>query len=141
VIDNAGILTTNWSTPLDLGVLSRLGSWTISGDAMVSTPTAVFVANGDPAQLSGLIISKFLQVGTLWVNGQWVYGNLIGLDVGTQSGRPAITIYSKPNDPYVIEASTNLSLWTPILTNASTNGIFEWIETNTFPARFFRSHQ
>jgi hypothetical protein len=63
------------------------------------------------------------------------------LEAGMPGGSPSISFFTKPNQPCVIEASTNLSLWTPILTNASTDGVFEWIETNTIQQRFFRSRQ
>jgi hypothetical protein len=41
---------------------------------------------------------------------------------------------------FVIEASTNLTEWIPILTNSSASGTFDFLDTNTnhYPCRFFR---
>jgi len=141
IVDNAGHDTLGWSTPLLASGILRFGSFSVAGDARVSTTADVRVLTGDPAWFAGLISSNYLQVGSLWVNGQWVYGDTMELEAAMVGGSPRIDFFTKPNQPYVIEVSTNLSLWTPILTNASTNGIFEWVETNTVQQRFFRSRQ
>jgi hypothetical protein len=141
VVDNGGTSSGGWSTPLSASAILRLNSFTVAGGARVSTAAGLRVATGDSAYFGGLISSNYLQVGSLWVSGQWVCGDTMELEAATVGGSPRIDFFTKPNQPYVIEVSTNLSLWTPILTNASTNGVFEWIETNTVQQRFFRSRQ
>lgn len=43
---------------------------------------------------------------------------------------------------YVIETSTNLADWVPVLTNTATSGVFNFIDTNTTaPMLFYRARQ
>jgi hypothetical protein len=43
--------------------------------------------------------------------------------------------------PYVFEASTNLTDWVTLSTNTAVGGIISWLETNTpaYPHRFYRA--
>jgi hypothetical protein len=139
IVDNGGTQTTGWSTPLISSNILRLNSLTVSGGAQFSFPGEVRVASGNPTVFQGLISSNYLQVGGLWINGQWVYGDLMELEIDNIDSKPQITFFTKPSNSYVIEISTNLSTWTPILTNSSTNGIFQMNESNVAPRKFFRS--
>ena len=43
---------------------------------------------------------------------------------------------------YVVETSTNLPNWSPALTNAPTNGLFFYVDSNALPSqRFYRIRQ
>ena len=71
VIDNGGTATADWSTPLrNQGALLLL-TWRIDGQARVSAPFPVRVSLGDPDYFLSLINSNYLQVGSLWIDGQW----------------------------------------------------------------------
>ncbi|MBE0542630.1 MAG: hypothetical protein IH623_14820 [Verrucomicrobia bacterium] len=65
----------------------------------------------------------------------------MSLEAEITGGNPLVRFFTKPDAPYMTEVSTNLSFWTPILTNTTTNGIFELVETNALLQRFFRSRQ
>jgi hypothetical protein len=139
IVDNGGARTVGWSTPAQ-GTL-QLQAWQIKGSAQVSAPGFVRVETGDPNYFLDLINKNRLEVGGLWVNGQWIYGDLMNLEAGFEANRPLIRFLTTPNIPYVIDVSTNFSIWTAVATNSSPNGVFELVETNALPQRFFRTRK
>ena len=57
-----------------------------------------------------------------------------------QSGSFQLTITAQPGLSYVIQASTDLSTWVPIATNAANlNGVLTLTSSSGFPYRFFRT--
>jgi hypothetical protein len=55
-------------------------------------------------------------------------------------GRFRGTLFGVSQTNYVVEASTNLTAWSPILTNSSTNGIFSFNDPDpSGPNRFYRA--
>src|SRR5882762_2875405 len=110
--------------------MDELLTWNIDGQARVSAPFPVRVTTGDPNYFLSLINSNYLQVGSLRVNGQWVYGDLIDLEIISSNSLPHII--SKPNSPYVIETTTNLPNWIPTLTNSSPVGLFDLMGYDRF---------
>jgi len=67
----------------------------------------------------------------------------IVLTVGPQvSGQFSFSFPGQNNQSYVVESSTNLTDWIPVLTNTPVNGVFNFTESNaTDPARFYRVRQ
>ncbi len=63
--------------------------------------------------------------------------------MGAQTkGRFNLTFQGASNQAYVFEGSTNLTSWTPLLTNTPVNGWFNYTATNlTDPKRFYRIRQ
>jgi hypothetical protein len=59
---------------------------------------------------------------------------------GTQTnGQFSLSFQGQNRQNYVLETSTNLTSWTPILTNAPTNGVLMFTDTNaTGLDRFYR---
>src|SRR5207244_3516072 len=91
VVDNGGGGTSGWTTPLQSQGALRLLTWVIDGRARVSAPFPVRVSSGDPNYFLSLINSNYLHVGSLRVNGQWVYGDLIDLEINWSNAQPHIT--------------------------------------------------
>ena len=125
-IDNGGLETSGWSTPLLPQGILRLNSWTISGNARVSTTDGVRVANGNPAFFAGLLSSNYLQVGGLLVSNTWVYGDIMDLNVNRTNGALFLTVFGRPQKTYLLLASTNFLDWTPVLTNTPTGSRFDY---------------
>ena len=65
------------------------------------------------------------------------------LTVGPQTaGQFSFSFQGQSNQNYVVETSTNLTDWSAVLTNATPDGQFLFIDTNaTAPARFYRVSQ
>ena len=149
IIDNGGVETTGWSTPLFSQGILRLNSWTISGNARVSTTAGVRVANGNPAQFNGLITNNYLQVGGLLVSNTWVFGDVMDLEIrrqetgirGQESVQALVTVYCRPQKTYLLLASTNFLDWIPVATNTPTGSRFDYLDTEAplFRQRHFRA--
>jgi hypothetical protein len=62
---------------------------------------------------------------------------------GTQtSGRFVLTFQGQNGQNYVLETSTNLSVWTPVWTNTPVNGVLSFTNLNaTDRSRFYRVSQ
>jgi hypothetical protein len=57
------------------------------------------------------------------------------------SGRFSFHFSGQTNQSYVIESSSDLTTWTPILTNTPTNGVLTFVNSNaTVPQLFYRVH-
>jgi hypothetical protein len=56
-------------------------------------------------------------------------------------GSNLLRLSGEPNRQYVLEASANLQIWTPIKTNSPPDGIFEHLDLDAInqPARFYRA--
>ena len=85
-----------------------------------------------------------------------VAGNKLNEKLSAQAGLGADTVVLNPSVPacgvfqlhltetdgrsFILEASTNLVAWSPILTNTLSNPTFDYTDTNAgnFPCRFFR---
>jgi hypothetical protein len=67
-----------------------------------------------------------------------ILGNGLGLGVNTNSF--AFTISWATNTAVIVEASTNLLIWTPVTTNALVNGTnyFSDPQWTNYPGRFYR---
>ncbi len=139
IVDNGGTATAAWSTPLLSQEIVRLNSWTISGNARVSTTDGVRVANGNPAQFAGLISSNYLRVGGLIISNTWVYGDIMDLSANRTNGFVSVTVIGQPLKSYLLLASTNLVDWVPVFTNTPTGSRFDYLDANTssFRQRFY----
>jgi hypothetical protein len=64
-----------------------------------------------------------------------------GGNVGVQSGNFSFTIAGVTNQPFVVEASTNLVDWQPVWTNtlAGASAAFTDSQWTNYPARFYRA--
>ncbi len=60
---------------------------------------------------------------------------------GELDGSALLTLTGETNRTYVISASTNVTDWLPVHTNATTNGTFQWLDTTASPEvkRFYRA--
>jgi hypothetical protein len=58
------------------------------------------------------------------------------------AGAVALTISGDPHQTVVVEASTNLAQWTPVLTNTMTAAPLTWVDpaSASLPQRFYRAH-
>jgi hypothetical protein len=57
------------------------------------------------------------------------------------NGRFGFHFSGQTNQTYVIEVSSNLTAWTPVLTNAPTTGVFTYVNSNAVsPQLFYRVH-
>jgi hypothetical protein len=67
----------------------------------------------------------------------------VTLAVGPQAnGQFRLQFPAPGSQSYVVETSTNLASWTPVLTNTPVNGRFTFINTNAIgPQRFYRVRQ
>ena len=63
-----------------------------------------------------------------------------GPGLGGQTNGFSFTIFWATNTAVVVEASTNLLNWTPVITNTLVNGIISWGDSNwtNYPQRFYR---
>lgn len=69
------------------------------------------------------------------------WGRARGTDPGLSgSGRFQFTVDAPTDAPYIVEASSNLVVWTPVLTNA-TGGPMDFVEAEgeSYPLRFYRA--
>jgi len=141
VLDNGGIGTTGWSTPLDLPKLSRFDSWTILGSARVSAQTNwVRVMQGNPATFASLFSSTNLKVGGLIVSNTWVFGDIMDLEITRATDAVRLMLCGETNRPHILQSSPDLTNWTPLITNVPVNSFFEFLDTNvqTLDRRFYR---
>ncbi len=62
------------------------------------------------------------------------------LEIRYMNSQPLVTLFGEPGIQHVLESSTNLQNWRPLMTNALSNGAFDFLDTNTAPLqqRFFR---
>jgi uncharacterized repeat protein (TIGR03806 family) len=65
------------------------------------------------------------------------------LQIASQSfsnGTLQLTLLGNPGGSYVLQASTNLTNWTPIVTNTAGTNVLEFVDPNAsnYPARFYR---
>ena len=141
MIDNGGVKAdSDWSTPLLPQGILRLNSWTISGNARVSTSDGVRVANGSSSYFSGLISSNYLQVGGLLVSNTWVFGDVIDVSASASNKVVIVTVFCRPQKTYLLLASTDLMSWSAIATFTPSGSRFDFADTNApaFNRRFFR---
>jgi hypothetical protein len=56
------------------------------------------------------------------------------------NGTLQLTLLGNPGSSYVLEASTNLRNWTPIVTNTAVTNVLDFVDPNAsnYPARFYR---
>jgi len=59
------------------------------------------------------------------------------------NGAFRLSLSAAPGSNYVLETSTNLTLWTPLLTNVATTNLFDFLDPDAtnFPNRFYRVRQ
>jgi hypothetical protein len=60
--------------------------------------------------------------------------------LGSLGGAPALRLSGQTNETFAIDASTNLSTWTPLKTNTTTGGYFDYVDSSAANsrARFYR---
>ncbi|MBI3416313.1 MAG: cadherin-like domain-containing protein [Verrucomicrobia bacterium] len=98
IIDNAGNATSGFTTPLPPQWLVRLETFSVLGNARVSTPDSVHVVNGNASSFSALITGGQLQVSGLIVAGTLVFGPADSDDDGLPDTYE-IANGLNPNDP------------------------------------------
>lgn len=64
------------------------------------------------------------------------------LTVGSSGGQFSLSFDAISGQNYVIETSTNLADWVPVLTNTAASGVFHFIDTNATASKlFYRARQ
>jgi len=60
--------------------------------------------------------------------------------LGSLGGAPVLRLFGQTNEAFAIDASTNLSTWTPLKTNTTTGGYFDYLDSSAgnSRARFYR---
>jgi hypothetical protein len=149
LVDNGGIDTAGWNTPLTSPGIVRLMSLAISGNARVSATNWLRVINGNPATFLSLMNSTNLQVAGLIVSNTWVYGNIMDLEIRSQASevrgqepvQALVTVFCRPQKTYLLLASANLSDWIPVATNSPSGSFFQYLDTEApaLPQRYFRA--
>jgi hypothetical protein len=64
----------------------------------------------------------------------------VRLEIQYLNGQPRITLFGTPGTQHILESSTNLQNWMPLVTNLPVGGSFEFIDSNftDFRQRFYR---
>ena len=154
-VDTAPVI---FSQPMGQTVASNATVTLNVGVSATPTPFFQWYFNGVPigANASSLTISNFTsaQAGN--------YSVTVSNSVGVASSTPAVLALNWPlrtrklsltngrfqfqsmgpaGSNFVIQVSTDLTVWTPIYTNFSTNGILEFTDSNApaVPGRFYRT--
>jgi hypothetical protein len=74
------------------------------------------------------------------VSNSRVYGNILDLEISRATDAIRVTLWGETTKPHILQGSVNLSNWIPLITNATVNSRFEFLDTNA-PAmdrRFYR---
>lgn len=140
IVDNGGVGSSGWSTPLpNLGIL-HLKSFSLLGGARFFTQSGLRVTNGDPSQFLNLINSNYLSVGSLVVSNTWVFDPVLDLSIANTNGVIVVSALCQPQKTYLLLATTNLITWIPVSTNIPAGSSFDFVDIQNpiFTKRFFR---
>ena len=125
---------TSWS-PLGSGTVLSATSGTVS--ALLAVGQVLYV--GGTFRVAGEKPSYYLARWNEGLNFEPVVLRFI--DPARAAGNPFRAFVSASSaSPYVIESSTDLSTWTPVLTNATTNFLLLDSNAPAGPRRFYRAH-
>jgi len=132
------VLYSLQNAPLAKGAVANVG-FTIFPLAPLGALT-VTLTNAVLAAFDGVAIAPAtLSAGTITVTlaapAQWT------VVTREANGTVHLTADATPDQPYEIQASTDLSTWTPIATQVATNGVLEVFDTGAtaLPHRFYRT--
>ena len=76
----------------------------------------------------------------LIVCNSWVYGNIMDLEISQATDAVRVTLWGEPSKVHVLQGSTNLTNWIPLVRNTPANSFFEFLDTNAanFRERYYR---
>jgi len=131
LIDNGGIISEGWTTPVSSMDTVRLKSWIILGHAQVTNSARVWVEIGNSSTFAMLMASNLLSVRALLVSNTWVYGDISKLSLAVSSGRPLVTVYGQSNVVHELQRSSNLVQWISLATNSLPSGSFQYLDGNS----------
>ena len=63
------------------------------------------------------------------------------LDIWPETNGVVVRLLGEPNHPHILETSTTLTDWTPVLTNTAPTTVFDYRDTNApgVDRRFYRA--
>ena len=70
----------------------------------------------------------------------WIDGDIMNLEISRATDAVRVTLGGETNKPHILQGSTDLTSWIPLITNAPVNSVFEFLDTNStvVPRQFYR---